>query len=197
MDVGCSVGASTKALIEAFPDKEEISAIDLSPYFLSAAKFYLEDSRSPMFCSLNEKIKYHHALAESMPFESDSYDIVSISFVTHEVPTKICQEIIAEAYRVLRPGGTISMVDLSGKRIKSLPQPRKYFFELTEPFIRQYYKTDHSKMLEETGFTFIESKRNDPMNTLWMASKVKSYVITCVNTESVLFRYQLILKIFN
>jgi ubiquinone/menaquinone biosynthesis C-methylase UbiE len=174
MDVGCSVGASTKFLIEAFPDKTEISAVDLSPHFLSAAKFFLEDTRSPMYCDLNEKIKYHHALAEKMPFESDSYDIVSLSFLTHEIPTKTSQEIIAEAYRVLRPGGTISIVDLNGKRIKSLPQPRKYFFELTEPLIRQYYNTNHLKQLEATGFTFIESKSNDPMNTLWMASKVKT-----------------------
>jgi ubiquinone/menaquinone biosynthesis C-methylase UbiE len=177
MDVGCSVGASTKFLIEAFPDKTEISAVDLSPHFLSAAKFFLEDSRSPMYCALNEKVKYHHALAEKMPFESDSYDIVSLSFLTHEIPTKTTQEIIAEAYRVLRPGGTISMVDLNAKRIKSLPQPRKYFFELTEPLIRQYYNTNHLKQLEETGFTFIESKSNDPMNTLWMASKVKTFYI--------------------
>lgn len=171
MDIGCSVGASTKFLLEAFPGKSEISAVDLSPYFLSVAKFFLENSESPMFCLDNKKIKYHHALAENMPFESDSYDIVSISFVTHEVPTKIASEIMAEAYRVLRPGGTISMVDLSAKRLKSLPQPRKYFFELTEPFINQFYKTDHMKLLDETGFTFIESKRNDPMNTLWIASK--------------------------
>lgn len=80
---------------------------------------------------------------------------------------------IAEEFRVLCPGGTIFMVDLDGKRVKSLPQPRKYFFELTEPFIRQLYKTDHTKELEETGYTLIERKSNDPMDTLWIASEVK------------------------
>lgn len=171
MDIGCSVGASTKWLIEAFPEKDGVDAVDLSPYFLSAAKFYHETVTSPMFTALSNKISYHHMMAEDLSFESDTYDIVSISYLLHEIPTKTAVEVIAEAYRVLRPGGTLSIVDLNGKTVKAIPQPRRHFFELTEPLITQYYKTDPMKILAEAGFTFIETKRNDPMNVLWIASK--------------------------
>lgn len=171
MDIGCSVGASTKFLIEAFPDKVVVDAIDLSPHFLSTAKFYHKTRESPIFTHLHEKIAYHHIMAEKMPFSSDSYDIVSISYLIHELPTEIAKEVIAEVYRVLRPGGTISIVDLDGIKIIKLPQPRKYFFELTEPHIREYYNTNIIEMLNDIGFTTIESKPNDPRNTLWIASK--------------------------
>lgn len=171
MDIGCSVGASTKFLIEAFPEKDGVDAVDLSPHFLAAAKFYHTTAESPMFTELHDKITYHHTMAEDLPFPADSYDIVSISFLLHEIPTKTSEEVIAEAYRVLRPGGTLSIVDLSGKRIKSLPQPRKHFFELTEPLIRQYYKTDPIKIMENSGFKFVETKDNDPMNALWIGTK--------------------------
>ena len=171
MDIGCSVGASTKFLIEAFPEKEGVDAVDLSPYFLAAAKFYHTTTESPMFTALHDKISYHHVMAENLPFAEEAYDIISISFLLHEIPTKTSEEIIAEAYRVLRPGGTLAIVDLSGKRIRSLPQPRKHFFELTEPLVRQYYKTDPFKMMEDTGFQFVETKDNDPMNALWIGTK--------------------------
>lgn len=171
MDIACSVGASTKFLIEAFPEKDVIDAVDLSPHFLAAAKFYHTTPESPMYTEHHEKIAYHHTMAEDLPFPADSYDIVSISFLLHEIPTKTSEEVIAEAYRVLRPGGTLSIVDLSGKRIKSLPQPRKHFFELTEPLIRQYYKTDPIAIMENSGFKYVETKDNDPMNALWIGTK--------------------------
>lgn len=166
MDVACSGGISTKYLIEAFPDKEGIDAIDLSPYFLSVARFNHITPESPIFTNLHEKITYHHMMAEDMPFESNSYDIVSISFLLHELPTKSAEEIITEAYRVLRPGGVLCVMDIAGKVVMN-----KFLFELSEPHIKQYYNTNPMKIMEDTGFTFIETKDNDPRNLLWIASK--------------------------
>lgn len=166
MDIACSGGISTKFLIEAFPDKDGIDAVDLSPYFLSVAKFNHMTSDSPIFTTLHDKITYHHMMAEDMSFPSNSYDIVSISFLTHELPTKSAEEIITEAYRVLRPGGVLCVMDIAGKAVMN-----KYLFELSEPHIHEYYKTNHIKIMEDTGFTFIETKENDPRNILWIGSK--------------------------
>lgn len=171
MDIGCSVGMSTKSLIEAFPDKTVVDAVDLSPHFLSAAKFYHTTPTSPIFTTLHDKISYHHMMAEDMSFASNSYDIISITYLLHELPTKIVEEIIAEAYRVLRPGGTLSIMDANENRVRNNPQPRKYLFELSEPNLREYYNTDPIKIMANTGFTLIESNANDPRNTLWIGSK--------------------------
>ena len=92
-------------------------------------------------------------------------------FLLHELPTKAVEEIIAEAYRVLRPGGTLSIVDTNENRVRNNPQPRKYLFEISEPNLREYYNTDTMKIMADTGFIFIDSKDNDPRNTLWIASK--------------------------
>lgn len=171
MDIGSSVGISTKFLIEAFPDKTVVDAVDLSPHFLSAAKFYHTTPTSPIFTTFHDKIAYHHMMAEDMPFASNSYDIISTIFLLHELPTKTVEEIIAEAYRVLRPGGTLSIVDTNENRVKNNPQPRKYLFEISEPNLREYYNTNPMKIMEDTGFTFIETKDNDPRNTLWIGTK--------------------------
>jgi ubiquinone/menaquinone biosynthesis C-methylase UbiE len=166
MDIGCSVGASTKHLTEAFPYKEWVDAIDLSPHFLSAAKFHHSTPSSPLFTTLYEKITYHHVMAENMPFESNSYDIVSLSYFIHELPTKITEEVIAEVYRVLRPGGTLAIVDLIGGDMVI----NKYLFELSEPYIQQYYNTDFIKIISEAGFIFITNE-NNTRNRIWTASK--------------------------
>ena len=166
MDIACSVGISTKYLIEAFPNKEGIDAVDLSPHFLSVARFIHTTPESPIFTTLHEKITYHHMMAEDMSFESNSYDIVSISFLLHEVPTKSAEEIITEAYRVLRPGGVLCVMDIDGKVAMN-----KFLFELSEPHIKQYYNTNPMKIMEDAGFTFIETKKNDPRNLLWIGSK--------------------------
>ena len=165
MDIGCSVGASTKFLIKAFPDKE-VDAIDLSPHFLSAAKFHHSTPSSPLFTDMHNKITYHHVMAEKMPFESNSYDIVSLSYIIHELPTKITEEVIAEVFRVLRPGGTLSITDLIGGDMVL----NKYLFELSEPYIQQYYNTDFIKIISEAGFIFI-TKGDNTRNRIWTASK--------------------------
>lgn len=166
MDIACSGGISTKFLIEAFPDKDGIDAVDLSPHFLSVAKFSHTTPSSPIFTALHEKITYHHMMAENMSFASNSYDIVSISFLMHELPTKSAEDIIAEAFRVLRPGGVLCLMDIAGKVVMN-----KYLFELSEPHIHQYYNTNPTHIMENTGFTFIQTKENDPRNIIWIGSK--------------------------
>ena len=52
-----------------------------------------------------------HGRAESLPQEGRSQDLVTASYLTHELPAIVTHEFLRDAHRVLRPGGVLAMVD--------------------------------------------------------------------------------------
>jgi ubiquinone/menaquinone biosynthesis C-methylase UbiE len=51
-----------------------------------------------------------HAAAEDTGLPPESADLVSICLVMHELPQSATRTIVAEAFRLLRPGGTFSIM---------------------------------------------------------------------------------------
>ena len=90
------------------------------------------------------------------------------------MPQKAIKNVIYETYRLLKPGGFLAIVDLEPKNLNeklSINIFRKWAFEVTEPHIFEYYKTNITELLLNCGFRNIESKKNDPINTIIMAQK--------------------------
>ena len=108
IDIGCSFGISTEYLKEHYKESM-ITGIDLSPYFLAVAAF--RNNRT------SNNIQYVHANAEMMPFENDTYDKAFIQYLFHEMPQTSIQNVINEAYRLLKPGGILAIVDLEPKNL--------------------------------------------------------------------------------
>ena len=163
LDLGCSVGISTKFLKEEFEDNI-VEGLDLSPYFLSVAvQRNIEKELD---------IKYFHANAEDIPKPDDYYDLVSCSFVFHEVPYYATINILKEIKRILKPNGILIITDLDreylAKRLEG-NKFRKWAFEITEPHIDEYYNTDFFKLLSDEGFSFVTKVKNDPINSSWLA----------------------------
>ena len=165
LDVGCSVGISTEYLKNIYPEKK-IFGVDLSPYFISTAKF-----RSN-FNKLD--INYIHANAESIPFENNTFDLIFCSFLFHEVPTQPTRNILYEIYRILKPEGIIIITDLDAKKLKerlSVSQFHLWAFEVNEPHIYEYYNQNMKHELLNTGFTYIEKYNINPLNSVWLGKK--------------------------
>ena len=55
---------------------------------------------------------YMHELSEASRFPDNHFDIVTNNLLFHEVPGKVAEGIIQEAYRTLRPGGIFYPIDL-------------------------------------------------------------------------------------
>lgn len=56
-------------------------------------------------------INYIQGKAETLPFEDKSHDLVTASYLVHELPASSTKSFLEEARRVLKPGGVVAVVD--------------------------------------------------------------------------------------
>jgi ubiquinone/menaquinone biosynthesis C-methylase UbiE len=160
LDIGCSTGLSTLKLHTSFPNAEIIGC-DLSPYMLSVGELRLESD-----IGAKSRILYIHAAGEDTKLPDASIDLVSISLVSHELPESVSKGVFMEAYRLLRPGGAISFMDVdpdsaSFTRLASNPFAFQAF-RSTEPWIQEYIGMDLFKLLETCGFKKLSAQSNSP-----------------------------------
>lgn len=171
LDIAGSIGMSTSKLMNAFPSAD-VSLLDLSPYFLATAKMNLEDPSSPIYDpTASDRVTYHHAYAEDMPFEDNSYDLISISYLFHELPTPVSRAVIEECRRCLKPGGTLAIVDLNPDYLTSLPHTTRFLFEIGEPYAAEFVKADLQGILTSAGFNNVQREKNDAKNARLLATK--------------------------
>ncbi|KAG8095396.1 hypothetical protein GUJ93_ZPchr0012g21975 [Zizania palustris] len=157
LDVGCSVGVSTRYLAEKFPSAKAVG-LDLSPYFLAVA------AQKEEKISRQNRIRWVHGNGEATGLPSKSFDLVSLAYVCHECPARAITGLVNEAFRVLRPGGTITLTDNSPKS-KVLQELSPVLFTLmksTEPFLDEYYMLDLEETMRQAGFVNVHSILTDP-----------------------------------
>lgn len=140
VDLGCGVGVSTNFLAREFPSAKAVYGIDLSPYFLDYA------IRKP-------PIVYIHRDMTETRFFSNSADLVSISFVLHELPLDAIKRVLAECNRILKPGGILAVIDMCPNIRASDPLMQR-LFDRTEPYMRDFIEfcTYRNDALFDAGF---------------------------------------------
>lgn len=100
LDMGCTIGHSTLAWAEYYPDAE-IHALDVGAPVLRYAHARAE--------ALGVKIHYHQMNAENLDFDDDEFDIVTSSILMHEVSRRASKSVFKESHRVLKKGGVVLM----------------------------------------------------------------------------------------
>ncbi|GAU22567.1 hypothetical protein TSUD_93350 [Trifolium subterraneum] len=83
----------------------------------------------------------------------------------HECPARAIVNVVREAFRLLRPGGTFAMTDNS-----ELSPVLFTLMKSTEPFLDEYYLTDMDETLKEAGFVNITSILTDPRHVTLTAT---------------------------
>jgi ubiquinone/menaquinone biosynthesis C-methylase UbiE len=94
LELAAGTGRVTRVLAEQYPDTE-ITATDLNPGMLSLAKKIV----------LSPRIKWNIVDACDIPYDDNTFDVIICQFGIMFFPDK--PKAVSEAYRVLKPGGTI------------------------------------------------------------------------------------------
>ncbi|KAF0901677.1 hypothetical protein E2562_003626 [Oryza meyeriana var. granulata] len=156
--VGCKWVFKKKFRPDAKESSTRIVGLDLSPYFLAVAAHKEEK----LF--RKNLIRWVHANGEDTGLPSNSFDLISLAYVCHECPARAITGLVNEAFRLLRPGGTIALTDNSPKS-KVLQELSPVLFTLmksTEPFLDEYYMLDLEETMKQAGFVNVHSILTDP-----------------------------------
>lgn len=172
VDLGAATGLSSLELLQTFPGSH-VTALDLSPHFLAVGK-HLQMERN-LGSIMQEPISFVHGLAEDTKLPSDSQDLVSICLVLHECPQQTSRAIFAEAFRILRPGGVFSIMEMdpdtpSFSRIMSNPFAYAAF-KSTEPWLVEYVTLPLTEALEQAGFKKAVKRQATPRHKCIVAIK--------------------------
>ena len=151
VDLGCSVGMSTFALGDVYPEAK-MTGVELSPYFLAVAKYRSQQRESEF--SNQKSPTWVHAAAESTGLPAAAFDLVSICLVCHELPQKATREIFREARRLLRVGGHLTIMDMNPQSevYAKMPPYILTLLKSTEPYLDQYFALDIEQALVDSGF---------------------------------------------
>ncbi len=145
LDVACGTGRTLRQLAQTVSDAK-LYGLDLSPYYVSAAR--------RMLSSVNVDASVVADNAENMPFRDDFFDVSVSVFLFHELPKRARRNVLAEMYRVTKPGGLVVVEDSaqyaeSGSVAFFL---ERFSEEFHEPYHREYLRDELGSQLADAGF---------------------------------------------
>lgn len=142
-DLGCGFGKSTWPLKQAFPDAE-VFGVDLAAPCLELAAERAAARRLP--------IRFRQADACATGLEGGSFDLVTSTMLVHELPAEVLPTLLAEAARLLAPGGVLAFLDFqpTGDGFRDLAM-REHSARNNEPFMAPMMGLDLAAAAREAG----------------------------------------------
>lgn len=104
LDCACGTGDLTQAFAR-YSRAEHIVGSDYTPNMLEIARH----KREHLHNRLQERIEYHQADAQQLPFDDESFNVVSIAFGIRNVQDP--DKAMGEFFRVLKPGGRLMILE--------------------------------------------------------------------------------------
>ena len=106
LDVGCGTGGFALAAAKAVGPEGSVIGIDPSPEMIGRARGKARRSRS--------RATFETAIVEALPFADETFDVVTMSLVMHQLPSDAFHGGMAEVRRVLKPDGRLFVMDMGG-----------------------------------------------------------------------------------
>jgi SAM-dependent methyltransferase len=122
LEIGCGAGSLVRLLAKRLGNANPITGADVNPFLLREAAQLAEAE------GLAGLVQFTKGNAEALPFEDEAFDCAYSVTVFEECDAG---RAIAEAMRVLRPGGRAGLV------VRALDMPQWWNLALPEPILRK------------------------------------------------------------
>ncbi|MBI2001474.1 MAG: methyltransferase domain-containing protein [Chloroflexi bacterium] len=103
LDLGCGTG-TLAVLMKHMSPQSEVVGLDADAKILEIARWKADKARV--------SIAFDLGMAFELPYPDNAFDHVLSSFVLHHLTTENKARTFKEVYRILRPGGKLSVLDL-------------------------------------------------------------------------------------
>lgn len=167
LDVATGTGAQAFAFAKRGYD---VVGVDLSDAMIRIAQKKNRDG----------KVRFDVADATDLPYPNGNFDVACVSFALHDMPLTIREKVLTEMVRVIRPGGTLLIVDYG------LPKNRVgrwliyHLVELYEAsYYREFIQSDLQGLLRQTGIEIVQERHA----LLGTAKIIKGLKLTRAVTE--------------
>jgi len=144
LDLACGTGRFLTFVKDNYPCLD-VTALDLSPAYLRQARHALRPWRG---------VTMVQAPAEATGLPGNSFDAITCVYLFHELPAKVRRAVLAEAVRLLRPGGRLILVDsIQRGDVPAYDGLLDYFpVAFHEPYYADYIATDLEGLARDAGF---------------------------------------------
>jgi len=144
LDLCCGAGQTTQFLVNY---SDNVTGLDISPVALAKAKKNVPQA------------EYIEGFAQKMPLTDNSFNFVHTSVALHEMTSSELDAIFAEVYRVLKPEGVFTFIDLHKPHNPIFIPGIMIFMWLFETETAwQLLKTDLVSKLTNQGFTITKQQ---------------------------------------
>lgn len=145
VDIGCGFGKSTRPLVARYPGAEVVG-LDLSVPNLRLARAEAEAEKAP--------VRFRQALGARTGLEPGTADLVTGTMVLHEMPRQEIEATLAEAARLLKPGGVIRFLEFwpTGDHLRDATV-YEHAERNNEPYFRDLFATDTAAVCADLGLT--------------------------------------------
>lgn len=164
LDIATGTGRTLRQIRAALPNAQLVG-LDLS-------KPYLRQANRSLSHLPGELPQLVQGNAEGTFFGSCTFQAITCVFLLHELPGDARQRVLAEAFRLLEPGGTLLLADsvqlLDSPHFRAVMENFRRFFH--EPYYRDYMSDDIELRLRNAGFIPLSAESHF-MTRVWAARK--------------------------
>lgn len=151
LQVACAYGDLTPRLCERIADDGQLHVIDVLPIQLDNLKRKLP---------VDTRVSLYQRDSAALGFEDASCDNVLLFFLLHEQPENVRRRTLAEACRVVKPGGKVVIVDYHGpQNWNPVRHPLRALLRRLEPYADDLWRNEITTFLpQDANFSGISKE---------------------------------------
>lgn len=143
------VAVGTGRNLEHYPGDVRVTGIDLSPQMLARARRRAEQVRPDTDLREGD--------AQALPFEDDSFDTVVCTYSLCSIPDD--RQAVAEMARVLRPGGSVILVEHVASPRRGVRAIQWLIHQVTHRFALEHMLRRPRRVVAEVGLDPVHLER--------------------------------------